>query len=628
VDRGAGRGVIGVSGMRRLALVGLASASLLALSAGMAQAQSGAPVEYDLRFDNAAHHEAQITATWREIGSAPLRVQMSRSSPGRYAIHEFAKNVYSVSAVDGQGRPLRVDRTDPYGWTVLGHDGTVSVTYTLFADRADGTYSQVDPTHAHLNMPATLMWAPGTDDRPVRVTFHRPDPSWRIATQLRSTDAPDVFTAPGLQYLMDSPTELSAHMVREWTVDDHGETRTFRIAAHHAGTEAEMDAFADRARRVVDQHIAVYGDAPDFDFGIYTFIADYLPHVNGDGMEHRNSTILSDTRSFAQAEFGQIDTLSHEIFHAWNVERIRPAELEPFDFTRANPTPSLWFAEGFTSYYGPLMVRRAGVSSVDEFVEDLSGTLNFILNNPGRAYGSPQDMSLRAPFVDAATAIDPVNPNIFTSYYPYGQIVALALDLTLRQRFPGVTLDDYMREMWRGHGVTERPYRPGDLVEALARVTGDRAFAEDFFARHVEGSELPDFGPLLAQAGLTLRPARPTAAWVGPSPVRATGTALIVAGYPAPGTPLYVAGLDRGDEIVSVDGAEMNADADWTAVLAAHAPGDVLQLEVKRRGGDSQTVTVTLAANPALEVVRMDAGGGEISAAEAAFREAWLGPAT
>ncbi len=196
---------------------GLGLAAMLAMAAGPVWAQS-APVEYDLSFDNAVHHEARITVTYRDVGRGPLRLRMSRSSPGRYAIHEFAKNVYSVSAVDGAGRPLTVDRTEPYGWVVGGHDGTVSVTYTLYGDRADGTYAQIDATHAHLNMPATLMWAVGFDDQPVTVRFRPFDPRWEVATQLQPTGDPYVYRAPNLQYLMDSPVELSDFMRRVWRV--------------------------------------------------------------------------------------------------------------------------------------------------------------------------------------------------------------------------------------------------------------------------------------------------------------------------------------------------------------------------------------------------------------------------
>ena len=152
--------------MRHL-MIGLSAAALMAAaSPGWAQEP---PVEYALSFDNAVHHEARITVTYRDVGSEPVRFRMSRSSPGRYAVHEFAKNVYSVSAIDGAGRPLEIGRTDPYGWTVGGHDGTVSLTYTLYGDHADGTYAQIDTSHAHLNAPASLMWAEGFDARPVEV---------------------------------------------------------------------------------------------------------------------------------------------------------------------------------------------------------------------------------------------------------------------------------------------------------------------------------------------------------------------------------------------------------------------------------------------------------------------------
>lgn len=601
--------------------------SLAALSLGLATpvlAQTAPPVRYELSFDNAVHHEARVTVTYRDVGREPVRFEMSRSSPGRYAIHEFARNVYSLTAVDGAGRPLEVERTDPYGWTVAGHDGTISVSYTLFGDRADGTYAQIDATHAHLNMPATLLWARGYDDRPVELTFRSPDPSWRIATQLAPTADPAVFTAPNLQYLMDSPTELSDHRVREWQVDDNGVPRTIRIALHDPGTDEHADIFAERARKVVDQLIAVFGDVPDFDYGTYTFIADYLPHVSGDGMEHRNSTIISGSRSLAEGNYSQIGTLSHEFFHAWNVERIRPRELEPFDFTRANPTPSLWFAEGFTNYYGPLAIRRAGVSNIDAFLANVGGQFNAVLNSPARGYGDPREMSLRAPFVDAAASIDPNNPNIFVSYYTWGAALGLSLDLTLRDRFRNVTLDDYMRWMWRHHGVNEVPYTTDDLRKGLAAVTGDQAFADAFFALSIEGNELPEIQPMLAQAGILMRPRNPTAAWPGPARLQVTGEVVRLASATVPGTPLYVAGLESGDEIVALGDTAIDTQANWDDALKALKPGDTVAVRFIQRGTE-RTGQLTLGNDPNVELVRIETTGGTPTPQQLAFRTAWLG---
>jgi len=599
--------------------------SVLALCAAQAHAQTpgGAAVQYDVRFDNAVHHEANITVTYRDVGQAPLRLQMSRSSPGRYAIHEFAKNVYSVSAKDGAGRPLKVTRTDPYGWTVAGHDGTVAVNYTLYGDRADGTYSQIDATHAHLNMPATFMWATGFGERPITVRFRPYDSSWKVATQLPAAQEPYSFSAPNLQYFLDSPTELSNHAVREWPVADKDGRYTIRLAVHHDGTSADVDRFAQMAKNVVDAHIAMYRDAPNFDYGTYTFIADYLPHVSGDGMEHRNSTILSNSRSLHEANFSQLSTLSHEFFHAWNVERLRPAELEPFDFTRANPTPSLWLAEGFTNYYGPLLIRRAGESSVDDFLRGMSGALNAVLNTPARRYGSPQEMSLRAPFVDAAESIDPVNPNIFVSYYTYGSIIALGLDLTLRHRFPGLTLDDYMRHLWQTHGVPEKPYTPDDLRQRLAEVTKDPAFAQNFFASSIEGSALPDFAPLLGQAGLQLRLKNKDRAYAGPAQLNVEGAAVTLAADTVPGTPLYQAGLERGDEILRLGGFRVDSEAGWNSVLQRHAPGDRAEIRFTQRGVERRA-QIVFVADPAIEIVRNETVNLPVTKAQRAFRDAWL----
>ena len=132
------------------------------------------PVEYKASFDNAVHHEAEISVTFRDIPTPTLEARMSRTSPGRYALHEFAKNVYNVRAVDSKGKSLTVTRPNPHQWNVTGHDGTATITYTLFGDYADGTYTGIDSTHAHMNMPATFMWAVGTELRPIRITFRPP----------------------------------------------------------------------------------------------------------------------------------------------------------------------------------------------------------------------------------------------------------------------------------------------------------------------------------------------------------------------------------------------------------------------------------------------------------------------
>ena len=592
--------------------------------APVAAAQERPRIGYELSFPDVAHHQARIVATWRGVPAGPLRVQMARSSPGRYALHEFAKNVYAVSATDGAGRPLPLVRDDPYGWSVAGHDGTVRVSYTLFGNRGDGTYVQIDATHAHLNPPAALMWAAGYDAAPVTLRITRPDPAWRVATQLLPVaGAPDTFGAPNLQYLMDSPIEVGAHDLREWQVAEGRQRYTIRLAVHHPGTAADTDRFAAQVRRLLPQHRRLFGEWPRFDGGSYTFLADYMPQVSGDGMEHRNSTVVTGAAALDGRNVDQLGTVSHEFIHAWNVERLRPRELEPFDFTRANPTPSLWFAEGFTSYYGPLLIRRAGLSDTDAWLDDIGALLNTVLLSPARRNGGPREMSLRAPFADAATSIDGVGPGIYLSYYPYGAVVALALDLSIRQRFPGLSLDDYMRHLWKTHGRTERAYAPDDLRRALAEVTGDAAFADGFFAASVNGSALPDIAPLLGQAGLVLRPAAPDRGWLGVERVGEDGPGVVLAAAPAPGSPLDGAGLDRGDRIVALGGTTIATTADWQAALARVTPGATVAVRFAR-WGQEQERSVRAIADPRVAVVRGEAAGRTPTRKQLAFRSRWL----
>ena len=139
---------------------------------------------YTISFENAIHHEAQVMAVFSNVKDKEATFRMSRTSPGRYAIHEFAKNVYNVKITDGKGKVLNATRPDPYSWSVKNHDGTVQVSYTLFANRGDGTYTQIDETHAHLNMPATFMYMPSLADKVMQVTFTpQKDLNWKVATQ-------------------------------------------------------------------------------------------------------------------------------------------------------------------------------------------------------------------------------------------------------------------------------------------------------------------------------------------------------------------------------------------------------------------------------------------------------------
>lgn len=588
-------------------------------------------IAYDISFPNAAHHEAEIVVTVQNApANKPLEMRMSRSSPGRYASHEFARNVYNVKATDDKGAALTVTRPNAHQWNVVGARGTVRVSYTLFGDLGSGTYTGIDNTMAHLSMPATFMWPRGMESAPIQVRFRRPEASWKIATQLVPTAEGEVFTAPHLQYFLDSPTMLGNLRLREWPVQSNGKTYTIRLAINDLCPDKDVDEFAEMVKKIVAEQIAVFGEAPDFDFGTYTFLSNYVPQVGGDGMEHRNSTSLTSTRSIRGNPRANLGTVSHEFFHAWNIERLRPRTVEPFDFEDANVSDGLWLGEGFTQYYGNLVMKRAGFAGdAASFARGIGFTLNAVINTPGRRLHGPIEMSQRAVFEDGGVFGAPTNSqNLFLSYYTYGSGVAFGLDLTLRTKFAGKTLDGYMRELWQAYGKHQKNYAPAkpytmaDLQASLAKYTGDAAFAKEFFARFIAGHEAMDYESLLAKAGFQLRKARPGAIWLD-APLREQSGALVVAGPTNWLGAMYKAGLDRGDKLLMLDGQAVKMMADVQAVFSNHKPGDTIAIEFEQRGV-RRTAQLTLQEDPQIEVVPFEAINREVTVTMKELRAAWL----
>jgi len=572
---------------------------------------------YQISFENAVHHEARIEATFENIENDTLKVRMARSSPGRYAIHEFAKNIYSFSASDGNGKKLSFFRPNPYEWHVSGHNGSVHISYTLFANRGDGTYSQVDETHAHLNMPATFMYAPELSNRKIEIDFKvREDLKWKVATQLPLVSGTK-FSAPNLQYFMDSPTEISDFHHREFQVDG----QTVQLALHHNGTEEETDMYFEKVKKTVLAEKEVFGELPEFDFGKYTFLACYIPNASGDGMEHRNSTILTSIRSLADGGMEQnIGTVSHEFFHAWNVERIRPNDLEPFDFSKANMTGALWFAEGFTSYYTNLILCRAGLITPEKYVEGLTGTFNYVWNSPARQFFNPIEMSYQAPFVDAATSVDPVNrENTFISYYSYGSVLGLALDLSLRQK--NLNLDDYMKLVWQTYGKKEIPYTIANLQETLNSYAGN-GFGDDFFNKFIHESGMPDYKSLLESFGVILKQSTEEPYFGVNVSLDGDGNGELK-GNSKMDSPAYKAGLDSGDVIISINGNPFSEGKQFTDFIKEHAVGDELKIDFTRFGSKKST-TVKLEAGPAYSIFLLEKEGSKPSKKVLGKRKGWL----
>jgi len=419
---------------------------------------------------------------------------------------------------------------------------------------------------------------------------------------------------------------------RTWTGSYGGRTSTWRVAIHHLGTEAQVDTFAAMAKKIVAEEVAMWGEPAGYDYGTYTFIGDYVPWGTSDGMEHRNSTFLSGRFGMDTHErrIAKLESLSHEFFHSWNMERLRSKEIEPFDFDRPNMSDGLWFGEGFTNYYGPLFMRRAGFYTDSEYVAQLGGEIAGAINSPARRHGSAVDMSRLAVFFDGGSFRDGTNGgNIFLSYYTWGDVIAAALDLTLRERYK-TTLDDFMRAVWHDFGryqskalAPERPYTVADLKNELAKFTGDAAFATEFFRLYVEGREVPDFKPLVTPAGLIFAEDSVVKPVLGASMDNDAKGVFI--NWTSESGSAYVAGLSSGDIVVSVDGAPATSIEVLTGIIAKHRVGDVVKLEVLQKGAVPSTVSMTLRGLPSYRLVTFESAGLPVTEAIRAFRKSWLG---
>ncbi|HEX3385695.1 MAG TPA: M61 family peptidase, partial [Mucilaginibacter sp.] len=229
----------------------LLAVAVLFATASFAQQEKAKAIFYSISFPNAVHHEADIVITIPRAPSGPFKIRMSRSSAGRYATHEFGKNIYNVKATAVDGSALDVKQIEGEVYEIGAHGETVKVSYTLFGNWTDGTYTGIDPSHAHLNMPATFMWVEGQDKRELQFEFNDLDKyGWKVATQLKH-EGDNVYSAPNMQYMMDSPTELSAFKETSWTVNNNGKDEKINLTIHSDDDQATIDNFGKQVQRLV-----------------------------------------------------------------------------------------------------------------------------------------------------------------------------------------------------------------------------------------------------------------------------------------------------------------------------------------------------------------------------------------
>jgi predicted metalloprotease with PDZ domain len=497
-------------------LLHVAVAVVMAIACAVPAAAVGPsldPVLYRIAMPDPSSHLFEVTVTATAEGG-PVTFQMPAWSPGRYVVYDFARNVQDVRASDGGGRELPVEKLDKQTWRVApsGAAGRVVFSYRVYADNLSGTFSQLDERHGNFNGASVFVYVADRKPAPVRLEVV-PPPGWKVYNA--ETVSPDqrAFEFANYDLLIDTPTEIAPDFeVATFRVDDC----EYRVLTHQfGGARAATRRYAADTERIVRAQAAILGVPPDLPR--YTFIAHFAPGNvgGGDGMEHLASTqlVVTSTLGDRNSYEGLLSLTSHEHFHLWNVKRLRPVELGPWDYTRENYTTSLWIAEGLTSYYGDLSLARAGIVDEARILEIFSGEIASLQTTPGRLVTSVERASFDTWLYLATSPRQRTNgAAISVDYYNKGEVLGILLDLEIRHRTRNArSLDDVMRLMYRRFFLDApaatyyykgRGYEAADFAAAVGEVAG--VDITDWFRRYVSGTEELDYDRALGHAGLRL----------------------------------------------------------------------------------------------------------------------------
>jgi predicted metalloprotease with PDZ domain len=538
-------------------------------------------------------------------------------TPGSYLVREFARHLEAVTAEDGAGRPLPLERLDKHRFLVrAGRAERAVVRWRVYANELTVRTCHLDGTHAFVNPAAVFPLVRGREGERLVLEVRPPD-GWRVSTPLDG--GPVEFTARDYDTLADSPLEIGTHRTLRFTALG----KPHELALWGRGNVDE-DRLAADARRIVEAAGALMGGLP---YERYLFIVHLADRRRG-GLEHAASTTLHVARMgfFPRDAYEEtLGLLAHEFFHVWNVKRLRPAAFVPFDYAREQYTRLLWWFEGATSYYEQALLARAGLLEPRRWLRSLGQALTSLERTPGARKMSLEEASFLA-WVKHYRP-DENTPNSAISYYLKGELVTFALDLALRSA--GRSLDEVLKALLARYAAGV----PEDGVEKIVAELLGPAAAGRFFDRFVRGTEPLDLD--LATVGLRLRrraasgfddkggtgprpdDGRPPPGFLG-ADLAAPGPKLEVASV-REGSPAHRAGLYAGDEIVAEDGFRVDRAGLWDR-LCERGPGGALRLTVFRRD-ELLEVPVTL-GEPCEDAVWLEHDPGASPAARAAF-EAW-----
>ena len=612
-------------GNRSLVVVRLWLLVLICVSAALAQAPKPADISFTVSMPKPWTHLFEVEMKARRTDGKPhVDLIMPVWTPGSYMVREYARHVQEFAAFDGNDRPLPWIKTNKHTWRIqTGGARNYRVTYRVYANELTVRTSELNSDHAFWNNTTLLMYPDGELNQPSTLNII-PYGNWKIATGLPSTGEPMAgrhwaFRAENFDILYDSPVEVSDFKEMKFEV---------RGVPHRIVIDGEGNYNADRllnsVRRIVEAQIAMFGEIPYRD---YTFIVHLRANISG-GLEHLNSTAINFRRhrfSTARGYFDFNALVSHEFFHLWNVKRIRPDPLGPFDYTKENYTRLLWVAEGITEYYGNLMVRRAGLMSETAYLEMLAANIQIVEEQPGRRLMSVEEASFDAWIKYYRPDENSINSSV--SYYEKGELLGLLLDLEIRRRTKGAkSLDDVMRKLNVEFAKKNRNFTSADFQRICEQIAGGSL--DEFFTRYVRGREELPYNEFLSAAGLALDTTGagpgtlvPASSYLG-ADLEETNNILTIKTVRA-GSPAYEQGLNAKDQIVALDGVRVNKDL-FETLLRAKPLGSVVRVTVFRNE-DLRTFEVKLGSSLHVpyRIVRLPAP----SDLQKQIYESWISPA-
>lgn len=572
--------------MRRFAI-------LAALVFAAATAHAADDIHYVLRFVEPENGYVEVEASYPTRGAKSMTVMMPVWIPGSYLVREFSRNVEGVTAKTDAGTKVSVTKSRKNRWQVSTAGAKrVTFRYRVYGHELGVRTNFIDSELALINGPATFIVPIDQLSSPSEVTVELPAPWARAISGLPSAGAPNRFRASDYDRLLDSPIVAGNPTVHEFSV-----AGVPHVLANYGGEQMwdGAKAAAD-VQKIAEQHRKLWGLFPYDRYVFFNLIVD-----TGGGLEHLSSTVLFARRFAMRTRKTYIDWLSlvsHEHFHAWNVKKLRPVELGPFDYESENYTTNLWIAEGFTDYYGDLHLVRAELITRKEYLELLSKVIESVQTTPGRLV-TPVAVASYDAWIKLYRP-DENTPNTTISYYTKGNLVAWILDAKIRKATNDArSLDDVMRTAYARFAGT-RGYTTADFMNVVREIGG--AVVASWLERAVSTTEELDYTDALEWFGLQFKePSEPKAGdekpkkvWLGVTTQAQSGRLVI--SRVLRDSPGHQAGLQEGEEIIAIDGIRVLPDQ-WESRLEQYKARDKATLLVARRG-ILRSVEITFAAEP------------------------------